>query len=286
MTPLEKTERILLAAVMALLLLAVLGPSLSQAPNHHDFADQRDWGFLPCALDVLSNLAFACWGGAGLCCLFWPRPATAPALPTAQRQLAALFFAGLLLTTAASAWYHWQPDDAGLAADRLGMVVAFAGLLGLAVTDRVTARAGKALALGVLLMGPLSVWAWATSGNVLPWASLQFGGMALVLWLACVRPATGALAVRWGLVILIYAVAKLLEQADAWVFVASSELVSGHSLKHVAASCAAWPVIAAIRKFKRTARQFSAESVQLAEPGRPQAATRAGRRTIETRSQS
>ena len=112
--------------------------------------------------------------------------------------------------------------------------------------------------------------------------SLQFGGMALVLWLACLSPASGALAVRWGQVILIYAVAKLLEQGDAWVFAASSEMVSGHSLKHLAASCAAWPVIAAISN----ARKFRAESVQLAEPGPPQAAARARRMTIETRSQS
>jgi hypothetical protein len=33
----------------------------------------------------------------------------------------ALFFTGLLLTAAASSWYHWQPDDAGLAVDRCGM---------------------------------------------------------------------------------------------------------------------------------------------------------------------
>ena len=243
---LEKSERLLLGALLALLLVAVFGPFVAQPAHHHDFADQRSWGFIPCAMDVLSNLPFAAWGLAGLGCLAWQGGLATPAVNTAQRRLAALFFAGLLLTTAASGWYHWQPDDAGLAIDRLGMVVAFAGLLGLAAADRISARAGVALASAVLLLGPLSVWCWASSGNVLPWALVQFGGMALVLCLACFKPLPGALAIRWGLVIMVYAVAKLFEQADAFVYVWSAELVSGHSLKHGVASCAAWPVVAAM----------------------------------------
>ena len=43
-----------------------------------------------------------------------------------------VFCAGLVLTALCSAIYHWEPDNAGLGLDRLGMAVAFAGLLGLA----------------------------------------------------------------------------------------------------------------------------------------------------------
>lgn len=243
---LEKNEGLLLGALLLLLLAAIFGPSVAQPAHHHDFADQRAWGAIPCALDVLSNLPFALWGLAGLACLAWHSRMSTPAAGLAQRGLATLFFAGLLLTAAASAFYHWQPDDAGLAIDRLGMVLAFAGLIGLAGSDRISSRAGLALGGMVLGLGPLGVWVWAASGNVLPWVLLQFGGMALVLWLACLAPLPGALAIRWGLVILVYAVAKLFEQADALVFVWSSGVVSGHSLKHVVASCAAWPVLASV----------------------------------------
>lgn len=41
-----------------------------------------------------------------------------------------------------------------------------------------------------------------------------------------------------------YAVAKLLELGDQSVFALTHGLISGHSLKHVAAALSAWPLIA------------------------------------------
>ena len=249
----EKTERSLLVAVLLLLAVAIFAPPVAQPVHQHAFADPRGWGQIPCALNVLSNLPFALWGAAGLGLLAWQRamapPHTLISLAQsrlAQSRLAALFFAGLLVTAVASGIYHWRPDDAGLVMDRLGMVVVFAGLLGLAAADRASPRAGVLLAVAVLLLGPLSVWTWSVTGNVLPWVVVQFGGMLLVLALACLKPLPGALAVRWGVVIMIYAAAKLFEVADEAVYAATSQLISGHSLKHVVASCAAWPVVAAL----------------------------------------
>ncbi|RYF43019.1 MAG: hypothetical protein EOO25_04765, partial [Comamonadaceae bacterium] len=179
----SKTETFLLAACAGLLTLAVLGPALTQSADHHAFADQRVlWG-IPYALDVLSNLPFAL---AALCGGWALHRLPAGALSAAQRAMAGLFFAGLLLTAAGSAGYHWRPDDAGLAIDRLGMAVAFAGLLGLAA-GRISERAGAWLGGGVVVMGPTAVQVWMHTGNVLPWAVLQFGGIALVLALSQTR---------------------------------------------------------------------------------------------------
>ena len=163
--------------------------------------------------DVLSNLPFVLWGVAGLWVLVrWQGAATvASASDRARTALAALFFIGLVLTAPASAFYHWQPVDARLAIDRLGMVLAFSGLIGLAVADRVSARAGICMAASVLVLGPLSVGVWSASGNVLPWVLVQFGGMALVLCLAGCKPLPGAPGVAWGAVIITYALAKLFE---------------------------------------------------------------------------
>jgi hypothetical protein len=240
---LPKTETLLLLACLGLAAIGLFGPALAQPAGYHEFADRRVlWG-LPFAMDVLSNLPFALAGGAGAWCL-----STLPsrALSNMQRAMAALFFAGLMLTAAASVWYHWQPDDAGLAVDRFGMAVAFAGLRGLAAAGRVSERAGAALGLAVLVLAPFAVQTWSATGNVLPWAVLQFGGMGLVLWFALLRPLDAALDIRWGLVILAYGAAKLLEANDHLVYEATGQLVSGHTLKHVVASLAAWPVVAAV----------------------------------------
>lgn len=252
MQTLTPREALLLLAVLALAVLAALAPPLAQPDYYTHFADPRPWLGIPNAADVLSNLLFVVAGVLGLRVLArLPRAA----LGLAQRRLAALFFAGLLLTALASGWFHWQPDSAGLAADRLGMTVAFAGVLGLGVAGYVSARAGGLFALALLLGGPLTVAVWATSGNLLPWALLQGGGMVLLVVLAVLRPPPGALAVRWGLLIAIYALAKGLELADQTVFALSGQLVSGHSLKHLLSALAAWPVISALHALGQNAKQ-------------------------------
>lgn len=248
-TQLEKTERYLLITVIMLLAVAICGPVVLQPVHQHDFADQRFLGYFPNAADVLSNLSFALWGFAGLL--------TLPALKLNRTSigLSALFFVGLIVTAFASGWYHLELNNAGLGIDRLGMTVAFAGLLGLAAADRVSLRSGVMLSWSVLILGAISVWAWSVSGNLLPWLVLQFGGMALVLWFATLSPLQGALGVRWGVVILIYAAAKVLELADHAVYDFTSQLISGHSLKHIVASFAAWPVSAALITKQKVAWQ-------------------------------
>ena len=249
MTPrTRRLETALLAGAAVLIALACFGPFVGQPADHHHFADGRTLLGIPHAMDVLSNLPFALWAALGAWGLLGLTPG---ALSLSQRCCAALFFAGLLATTAGSSFYHWQPDDAGLAIDRLGMVLAFAGLLGLAVAGRIGARAGALTALAMLVFGPISIWVWASSGNVLPWAVAQFGGMLLVLALLALKPLPGALHVRLGLVIFFYALAKLFELADHQVYAWSGQLLSGHTLKHVLASLAAWPVLSALTDHAR-----------------------------------
>jgi hypothetical protein len=101
------------------------------------------------------------------------------------------------------------------------------------------------------------------TGNVLPWALVQFGGIALLLLvLATGKPLPGALPVRWSLVLLAYAVAKLFEANDHAIYDATGQLFSGHTLKHVVAAFAAWPVIAAVaaRSERQNGRQAAAHA--------------------------
>jgi hypothetical protein len=238
-----RNEAILLAAFAALCALALFAPALAQPAHLHDFADQRGlWG-VPRALDVLSNIPFAIAGLWGLAVL---KRAPKAAAFDAQRACARLFFIGLLFTAVGSSVYHLAPDDLGLALDRGTMGVAFAGLLGMASAARVSERAGAVMAACLLVLAPVSVAVWFFTGNVLPWAVVQFGGIALLLLVLAFGAArSDSVPVRWSLVLLAYALAKLLEANDHAILEATGH-VSGHTLKHVAAAFAAWPVIAAL----------------------------------------
>ena len=206
----------------------------------HPFVDARILLGVPNAMDVLTNAPLALAGLWGLLVM------RRRALPAATRLAARMFFAGLVATGFGSAWYHWAPDATGLVWDRLGMAVTFAGALAMAVAERV-GQVPARQALRVLLpLALLSAILPASNGNVLPWAVLQFGGMALIVRLALLKLVAGAIGIRLGALIGLYALAKLLELGDEAVFRATADAVSGHSLKHLVAALAAWPVIAAL----------------------------------------
>jgi hypothetical protein len=240
---LSRPELWLLTACAALLLAALAMPAVPNRLHAHDFADQRTLFGMRCALDVLSNLPFAV---AGIIGFAWLQQVPAHLISAVQRAMAALFLAGLVATAAASSFYHRAPDDFGLAVDRTGMAIAFAGLLGLLAAVKASDRAGATLGGLVAVFGTAAAWTCFATNNVLPWAAVQFGGMAMVLALAFLANREGAMDVRWGWVLLAYAVAKLFEASDHAIFESTGQLLSGHTLKHVIAAFSAWPVIAAL----------------------------------------
>ena len=247
---LDRRERGLLAAFVGLALLACLAPALPDPGTvGAPFADDRAWHGLPHALDVLSNLPFAAFGVWGLLRLRRFDTLHERGLPANALDCAWLFFAGLIFTAAGSVFYHLEPDALRLAADRAGMAIAFAGLIGFAVCERVSQRAGWPAACFAFAAGLLAVAVCHEHGDVLPWAVVQFGGMGLVFSLALLRPVAGAMGLRLAAVIGLYGVAKLFELGDAAVYEATGQWVSGHSLKHLVAAGAAWPVLQALRRW-------------------------------------
>lgn len=238
-----RRETILAIGLAVLGAAAVIGPHVGEPAEYQRFVDGRVWLGVPQAGDVLSNLAFLVAGIAGAWSL-WRVPARA--LGNMERAMAALFFAGLTIAAMCSAWYHLHPDGARLVVDRTGMAIAFAGLLGLAAATHVSERAGASVGLGLLLAAPAAIHA-AAGGELLPWALLQFGGLAALCVAASCRPLPLALRVNWLAVVAIYCVAKLAEVNDASLFEWTGHLLSGHTLKHLVAAFAAWPLIAALR---------------------------------------
>ncbi|MDB5806188.1 MAG: hypothetical protein JWN73_3510 [Betaproteobacteria bacterium] len=235
---LNQRERMLACLVALLALAACALPFLPQDEGFHQFVDERAWLEIPNAQNVLSNLPFVLFGAAGLGLLALRRlrvkgPAFAAML--------GLFFAGMIVTGACSAWYHAAPASGNLVLDRMGMVLAFAGTFGLLAADKVSQRAGWALGALALFAGPVSVLWWQATGNLAPYAVVQFGGMLLLLLATLFWREPGG--PRWGWVLALYAAAKLCEVYDYEIYAWTMHVISGHALKHLIAAGTALAVM-------------------------------------------
>jgi hypothetical protein len=241
---------LLLGSMIVCAAAAMLIPAVPQPLSYHDFADARGFGPIPNFLNVASNLPFLAGGGLGIALIirrsghFTDRHERRPYL---------VFFAGALLTSLGSAWYHMAPDNLRLVWDRLPMTLGFAGLVSAAIAERVDARIGVRTLWPLLLVGAFTVLYWygterVGQGNVIPYAFYQGWSVLAILLLLVLFPARRyshgrmlAWAAAW------YALAKVFESADPAVFRLTHGVVSGHTLKHVLAAGAVFAILQGIR---------------------------------------
>jgi hypothetical protein len=210
---------------------------LPQLPGYHDFADQRSLLGIPHFMDVASNLPFLVVGCYGLYnCLsrkdLW--------FPAPEARLPWTILAGaVFLTGCGSAFYHWAPSDATLFWDRLPMAIGFSAFLGIMTLERVDRRIGRALWIPILLAGTGSLLYWRSCGDLRFYYLLQAWAVLLVPVLLALFGApsteTGPLVAGIGC----YALSKLFELLDAALF-SLTRVVSGHTLKHLAAAAGSW----------------------------------------------
>lgn len=223
---------------------AFLLPAMPQPTEYHDFADQRYLFGMANFLDVASNAGFLLVGVAGLFVVLKPRT---PVEHNSERWPYAIFFVGLVLTALGSGYYHLQPDNEHLFWDRLPMTIAFMSLISAQIVDRISVRAGLVLLLPMLVIGIAAAVYWlmterAGAGNVVPYGILQAYSVVMLLAIAWLYPSryTHGNDIYW--VFTAYVMAKVLETFDKELL-AVGHLVSGHTLKHVAAAIAGLVVL-------------------------------------------
>jgi hypothetical protein len=231
---------ILAIALAGAVLLVMSRPPIPQALDYHVMADERPLLGIPNSLNVLSNVPFAIVGLLGLAAVFGWRGRPSPFADRWERWPYATLFAGVALTALGSSYYHLSPDNARLVWDRLPMAVGFMGLLTALLAERVNLTAGKWLFLPLLAAGAASVgyWYWSelrSTGDLRPYVLVQFGSLLVVVLILSLYPARyrGTAYLVAGLAA--YAAAKGLEVADRSIF-ALGHVVSGHTLKHLAAA--------------------------------------------------
>jgi hypothetical protein len=216
----------LAAASLAGLLLL---PAIPQDQAYHLFADQRTLLGIPNFWNVVSNIPFVVVGAVGL----------------AQfRNDAAMIvlFLGFFLTGIGSAYYHWDPNDGTLFWDRLPMTISFAALLALVVKERVGDRAAAVVLWPMLAIGVVSLLLWLCTDDLRLYFWAQFfPGLALPA-LFLLYPAKYTAAHYWIIAAALYALAKLFEFTDGAIY-SFGHVLSGHSLKHLAAAAACFAVL-------------------------------------------
>ncbi len=211
--------------------------AVPQDPAYHYFSDTRMLFGIANFWNVASNLPFLLVGAAGL---FYIHRHMDAVCVSGLEATYRVFFIGIFLTAFGSGYYHLVPGNDSLVWDRLPMTIGFAGLFSIIVGEFVSIRAARRLLLPLLVVGISSVeyWAWTEAlgaGDLRPYAIVQFLPMLLIpVILLSYRPVTGTARYFWWM-FAFYFIAKIFEQLDAAIF-GIGGLISGHSLKHVAAA--------------------------------------------------
>jgi hypothetical protein len=249
MLPRSSAPLLLIFVAIALAFIALLLHPIPQPLSYHNFADHRAWLGIPNFGDVASNLPFALVGIWGLIALF--TPGVIKFIDRRERWPYAVMFAGLILTAAGSSYYHLAPDNARLVWDRIPIMIAMMALVAAVVCERINLFAGLVLLPVLELTGIASVLAWQTSelrghGDLRFYAAMQIYAILILLAMLLVQPRYTRSA-DFAVVVGLYVLAKILEEFDRRVF-AVGQVVSGHTLKHLAAAAASYWILRMLKK--------------------------------------
>lgn len=207
---------------------------LPQPASYHDFADQRTLLGIPHFMDVASNLPFLVAGLYGL------YNAAAKKAGWLWLTLALSVF----LTCFGSSYYHWAPSDATLFWDRLPMALGFSALLAIMLWRENDRHIFSLLTIAAGV-GSLLYWRWMNDLRF--YFLLQAWAVLLVPLMLALYPypysGTGWLWLGIGS----YALSKIFELMDRPIYGALG-VVSGHSLKHLAAGVGSWYLFVHVKK--------------------------------------
>lgn len=234
------------AAGMAILMFRL--PPIPQPASYHQFADQRRWLGIPNFANVISNVAFAVVGICGI--VFMRRHAERAFLDPRERWPYYGVFVGLLLTAFGSGYYHLAANNARLVWDRVPMTIVFGSLVAALVAERISVRAGLQFLPWLIAFDAGSVLQWHWNeihghSDLRVYAGVQ-AYSALALLLAILLPPRYTRSRDFAVVFGVYLLAKVFETADRQIY-SLGHIVSGHTLKHLAAAAAGYWIIRMLR---------------------------------------
>lgn len=224
-----KVLLIFLAAISVIFLI-LYGP-IPQAASYHSFADHNTFYGISNFFNVVSNFPFLIVGAVGIIFILKN--------DFSYKSARLCFFIGVFLTGLGSAYYHYAPSTSTLVWDRLPMTIAFMSFFSFILFRNFSIRNQDNILIILLLTGITSVMYWYAGelqgrGDLRLYALVQFYPVVaiiiILLWNGNDRQMFG--------VIFWYIAAKVFETTDS-EFLNLTELISGHTIKHLVAALAA-----------------------------------------------
>ena len=216
-------------------------PPIPQDQDYFLFADTRSLGGIPNFGDVVSNIPFPIVGILGLLALrkHWRDKTRFNHALEAIPFLVA--FIGLVLLGPCSSYFHLAPANDTLVWDRLPMTLTFMAFFAIIIAERIDLKTGLTLLPVLLAVGIGSVIYWSVTeshgqGDLRAYALVQFLPVLIIpVILLLFNPLYSGgrhliALIAW------YGLAKVFEWLDIWIYAFTHHLVSGHTLKHLAAA--------------------------------------------------
>lgn len=246
----KRITKLWLLGICALISIAIalLVAPVPQNLSYHLFADQHTVAGIPNFLNVVSNLPFLFVGLYGLYILRKSKAAAS------INRMYSVLFIGIFLTGIGSAYYHYAPDNNSLVYDRIPMTFVFMSFLSATIAAWVNVKTGTRLLIPLLLLGAASVFWWhytelRGAGDLRLYGFIQFYPMIMIplifLLFASPENNSGLQLLIW--VIVWYGAAKLFEIFDKDIY-SITRFMSGHFLKHIAATAVTWYIVQFFRK--------------------------------------
>ena len=225
---------------------------IKQNPNYHLFADRRNLLSIPNFWNVISNLPYVITGLLGLNLIICKKHQI-----TENQAITSflVFFIGIVLIGIGSCYYHLNPTNHTLFWDRLPMSISFMAFFSIIISEFISLKTGSKILFPLIITGIASLIYWQITenngcGDLRFYGIIQFLPMILVSIILLFYNNSYSNKNQFILILLLYALAKVFESLDYFVF-NSSVLISGHTLKHFVSALAPLLMIKILHKRMR-----------------------------------
>lgn len=214
-----------LLGIVAIIAFALIEP-IKQNEAYHNFSDDLAIGCITNFWNVFSNLPFLIIGIWGI---YQFRRLENKSIPFL------CFLIGISLVAIGSGYYHYNPTNNTLVWDRLPMTIAFTALISVLISEFIHKNIGYKLLAPLLLLGISSILYWILFDDLKLYAFVQFYPILAIPVILILFKSEGQSTKGFWLLLVAYIFAKLLETFDVEIHEGLG-FISGHSLKHIAAS--------------------------------------------------